>query len=374
MVRHVRTLPALLLLLLLPAPGALGQQTLYSHLREIEGYRFEVTEKIPGAEEHQLPGLFRREVLKEWVLQNFIRGNLVPAGQPASPRIAVQAYEMLDHQGAFGAFSAFHAAEGGELVPVLREDGVDALVSAGRLVFWRGRFFLVLSGAPQASLTRAARALAEAIRARNLYPSSVSQLPEANRVEGSIRYYLGKDSLQSSPVFPTSMIGTIGFDRGVEVASASYHPHGNPLFLLAYPTPALADRYLPVIAKKLEDLDLSYGIQVKKTGVLICLFFGSPEEGQRILASVHYEPKIQWLYQKPPSPEEVQKERREVAGFLGVVVYTLIFSGVALLLLILGGMLFGTVRYQLLRKVPGFRRRSDMIRLNLDELDEKNDG
>ena len=361
--------PLLVLLVGILAFPVRGQTTLDSYLTHIAGYRFELSETVSDRDSDQVPELFGPDVLHELVLQSFTRGRLVPESEAGSPTLELEVYELLDHQGAFGAFSAFHASQGGELVAALKNRGVDAVASKSRMALWRGRFFLLLTGPQQASLSSAAAALAVAFHETNLYPSSVSQLPDDNLIQGSIRYYLGETSLRTNPVFPAPLLSSAGFDKGVEVAAANYRPYGNALFVLAYPTPALADRHFPEIQEKLQVLDL--GVQTKKTGVLVCLFFGSPEEAQRVLEGIRYEPRIQWLYKKPVTPEELAEDRREVADFLGVVVYTLVFSGLALLALIIGGLFFGTVRYRLLRNFPGFRRRSDMIRLNLDDLNEK---
>jgi hypothetical protein len=103
------------------------------------------------------------------------------------------------------------------------------------------------------------------------------------------------------------------------------------------------------------------GVYIRRSGVIIAIFFGPESEAQNILTKVQYAPTIQWIYQKKPDPEELV---RRTMDFLGSVRQTLVLILVFLPTVLTLGFTAGIVRYKLFQLYPGVKEKGEMIQLD----------
>ncbi len=336
--------------------AALAEATVQRYFPEVKGYRFS-----PLAAPEQLN--LTQEVLNEFILASYSRWKVVVPGNTA---LDMEVYEMRDSLGAFGLYSLWSPGtpEGTRRLrlPVENE------LQDNNLIFWRGNYFFHISGSGEESqeeqLQELAGKLAETIPLINLYPVTVVHLPEEELVSGSTEYYLGQNSLSLNKRFPRRLVSEVGFDVAIEVAFGEYGPERYPLFLIGYPTPALAAQYAVNIQDKLQSYFTSEGIYMKRSGVIISLFLGPEEQAQSILNRVQYTPTIKWIYRKEP---ELEKNPEELVTFFGIIRTSLIGAFVFLGLTVCAGLTAGLIRYRVLEAFPRFSRRDEMIRLKISE-------
>ncbi len=231
-------------------------------------------------------------------------------------------------------------------------------------VFWRGNFlFHVLPAAgtlSESAFSDFVKAVATTVDLENLLPVSVSHLPEKDLVAGSIRFYLGAGSLSENPAFPPPLLKEIGLSDRIEIAEARYTPDDRPLFVIGYPTPALADKYLVRMQDQLQSYFSDEGIYMKRSGVLIGLFIGPEAQAREVLGGLQYKPTIKWFQKKEPPRDDYG-----VMAFAGAVTKAILGTGSLLLMIIGGGLVAGMIRYGLFKIFPRLLHRKDMVRLNL---------
>ena len=301
-------------------------------------------------------------ILQEAGLLGYSRWEL--RGQESNYRLDV--FEVLDSLAAFGLFTRTReSAVQGERTQL----GVDSLLENGTLHFWRGHFFLrlqPLEGSSRDGLLDLARQLVDAIEEPNLHPMSVVQLPREDLVRDSIRYYLGPNGLRENKEFPLPLRDLLGFDDYAEVAMGRYGPSEMPLFVIGYPTASLAEHYFSEIQVGLQQYFSREGVYTKRSGLLISLFSGPEEQANLLLDRVQYTASVRWLYEKDTSLEDAAQRRGEVVTFLGVVSQSILFTGIFIVFVLAVGLLFGMLRFWLLRRIPALQHRDDMVRLDLN--------
>ncbi len=156
----------------------------------------------------------------------------------------------------------------------------------------------------------------------------------------------------------------MGFDKDIEVALAQYAPNDHVLFLIGYPTTALAADYLVSLQNAMQDYFSPQGVYMKRAGLMIAIFFGPEPTAREILAKIHYIPTITWLYQKDLDPERVMRDI--VGSFMGIVRAILILILLFISLTVSLGITAGIARHQLLKRFPKFFKQSDLVNLKLN--------
>jgi hypothetical protein len=311
-------------------------------------------------------GAFSREMLAEFVLQSYSVWLLEsPESDWKTARLEV--YEMLDPQGAFGAYSALLSIhEAGRRSPCQIES--DCVQLDQNIVFWKGRFLLVASSSSSSlsSLHSFVTELAPLVNEPNLYPVSVTQLPSDQLIRDSMRYYLGPMSMESNTVFPSQLLEKIGFEKNIEIAFARYGDGDDALFLIAYPTVEMARQYFASIQRELAEFVSPVSIFSKRSGPLVSLFLGSQQRAVQVLDKVQYSAQVKWIYEKQLTEAEIQERHEEVVSFFGIVTSSILFSGFAMLAVISAGVVVGLIRFQVLKSFPHVKEKDDMIRLELD--------
>ncbi len=350
------------MLLLLSVEGVQAEPSIQAFFSDLDGYRFSMRSEIdsPGDDTRLKP--FSEPILVEAGFQGFssweVRRN-------TSGQLRLDVFQMADPLGAYELFTLWPdlAAES-DLVRI--DVPIGALFNPSNAIFWRGYYFCHLR--PQAGsrltegfITEIINDFVEVIQTENLLPVSVSHLPEEQLVPGSTRFYLGADALSLNEHFPAPLLKEIGFEDRIEIAFAQYEPGSHSLFLVGYPTPALAEDYFIRLQNRLEGFFSTEGVYRKRAGVVICIFIGPEERARDVLLKVEYTPTIKWLYQKKHDPSA------ENITFLGLITQAILGIGVFLLLLIGSGFAVGLLRYEALRRFPQLSRSKEMVRLGLDD-------
>jgi hypothetical protein len=238
----------------------------------------------------------------------------------------------------------------------------------GQGIFWSGNFFLRITRVRGAPLTpkdfgEIATSFSEGLALENLLPVTLTHLPKEDLSPGSVQFYLGDSSLALNERFPEPLLQEIGLEDQIEIAYGQYEPDDSALFLIGYPTPALADEYFIDLQKSLQNFFSTEGVYMKRAGVVIAVFVGPEQSAQRVLGQVKYAPTIKWLYQKEP---EAYSE--EMMTFFGLITKTILGTGVLLLLIVGAGCVAGLLRYEFLRRFPRLSSHKEPVRLELDRL------
>ncbi len=328
------------------------------YLEGLPEYRFRLLEK--SADLERGAGDFSRPLLEEYALQSYSRWRFQ---KPGASSLVMEVYEMLHQQGAFGMYrldSVLRPTTGDRLeLPVENRCGESGCI------FWRGPFLFRLTAKPGAQardqIKGAVAALVEAIPIVNLHPVTVLHLPRQDLVTDSVGVYLGPAALAYNDRFPDPLMAKIGFQDRVEIAFADYGPEGGSLFLLAYPTPALAADYFLELQNSLHSFFSPDGIYIKRSGVLLALFQGTESRAQAVLGEVQWAPAVKWVHDRTVEVKPSDQAR----SFLDMLIRTALAT-VCFILGSLGfGCLLGYTWYRLDERFPVWGTRNDAIRLNL---------
>ena len=347
------------------SPPLLAQGTIAQYFDQLEGYQAEKLVESSTLEE-DIDSPFESEVIDEFILFNYSRWVVRAADSNSPPALELEVYEMQDPQGAFGVFTNWnHRAP--DSLPQRLNLSVDNYYLDPGLIFWRGAYFFHLKpvdpepGDPEA-LERFSSTFIEALPLLNLHPLTVIHLPQANLVRESIRYYLGQASFDLDGDFPRELITPLGFEHDIEVTAARYSPGMHTLYLVAYPTPALAAQQSARLQNAMESYFSPEGVYIRRSGVIVSIFFGPEPEAREILAKIQYAPTIQWIYQKEQDPQEIVQRTMD---FLGSVRQTMLLIMVFLPTVLIAGFGAGIVRYTLFQFFPGEKEKGEMIQLNI---------
>ncbi len=163
-----------------------------------------------------------------------------PEGGPQGGSVTVEIYDMTEARDAYGLFTNDLA---GEATGVGRE----SLFRAGRLRFWKGPFFVRLSGPEgmpgiKETLIAIGRRIASAIPVDPLKPKIVSCLPEDGLNRRSVRYFHRQESLDSAYFLADEAV--LGLDATAEAVFGLYDlPAGQATVLVCrYPSAESARR------------------------------------------------------------------------------------------------------------------------------------
>ncbi len=362
---HAATTGACLFLLICLTHPSLADVTIKQYFPSFDDYRFDNLEEVDRIQGHDQIGALEVPLLEEYGLLAYSRWHLRKRGAKTSPVIELQVHEMLDSSGAFGIFSLQNRADpAGERL----ELPVENFYRDATLSFWRGPYVLRLSqnGSAPADpqlLRGIASSLVEVIPLLNVHPVTVLYLPQDDLIQKSISFYLGTNSLSLNPEFPSDLIPRVGFEDKAEVTYARYGPEDSTLFLLGYPTPALAEDYFGRLHNLLQSHISSTGIYMKRSGLLVSLLIGPEVQAKKILSNVSYTPSIKWIYEKRSRPTL----RDDAVTFLGMVQRVGMGALGFIFFSLGGGALMGFFRHHLLERYLPWGGKGGMIRLNINE-------
>jgi hypothetical protein len=160
-------------------------------------------------------------------------------------------------------------------------------------------------------------------------PALIGNLPSENLVANSQRYVTGPESLAA--FFPGVPPSTAAFHFGTEAQIGSFRSSKGEmrLAIFNYPTPNIARERLP-------EMEKISGAVAKRAGPLVALILAppDPDDAERLLAQVRYQPTVSW--------SEYVPTRRDNIGDLIITAFILI--GVLLGFAVVAGLAFGAVR------------------------------
>lgn len=244
--------------------------------------------------------------------------------ESASQKFSAIAYQLQDSTGALGAFEWQRPtrAKSSALGKLAVETSDSAMLAHGNYVLlFQGykpsvaeidTLFQTLPKLDQSPL-----------------PTLTSYLPENKLVPNSEHYITGPVGLDKFYAgIPPS---TAAFHVGAEAQLGNFlTPNGElKLAIFSYPTPQIA-------RERLVDFQRISGAIAKRTGPLVAVILApaSPDDAERLLAQVRYEPSITWSERVP--------SRRDNIGNLVINAFELI--GILLAFFIVAGLSYGGVR------------------------------
>lgn len=169
-------------------------------------------------------------------------------------------------------------------------------------------------------------------------PALRDYLPSEGLIPNSQRYVTGPVGLQMfAPVIPPS---TAAFHFGAEAQMGAFKSPGGPIniAIFSYPTPQIA-------IQRVVDFQRISGATAKRTGPLVAVVLppANPDDAERLLAQVRYQPSITWSERVPT--------RRDNIGDLVINAFLLI--GMLLIFCVVAGVAVGAFRTLFRRAGPG---------------------
>jgi len=169
------------------------------------------------------------------------------------------------------------------------------------------------------------------------------------------------------------VLDAVPFDGGVEAATATYE--GGRLVVVEFPTPQHAFDADAAVNGRIAELRAA-GQTVpsvyKRVGNYSVFVFDAPDAAaaEKLLSGVKYEKDVRWLGRNPRAEEIAVRAYTSTMG--GVILTTLIMTGVAILLCLgIGGLIGGAVFLHRRSQKAAQQVYSDaggMVRLNIEDL------
>lgn len=271
----------------------------------------------------------------------------------------------------------------------LGDVGTASTLYPRRLAFVKGRELVLIEAQNQPAegeLVELGRGIAEKLVGENDIPALVKHLPG----EGKFRFASYVTSLRTLiDVVPNQpVLNVISFEGGTEAVAADYSDpdvYYGRLLIVEFTTPQLAtdnDRQIVAKLNELKGIDQSVGsanipTAYRRVGNYGVFVFGGSDErlANQLIDQVKYEQVTQWLGENPYPLLEAQ--RRYTATTLGVLVSVVKASGIAIVVCLSAGGLFGALlflkRRAQQRTVEAYSDAGGMLRLNLDDMTPQTD-
>lgn len=261
-------------------------------------------------------------------------------------KFTANAYRLQDSTGALAAFEWQRPADA-KPSPLAKL----AVEAAGSVMLAHGNYVLHFKGyKPSVGEIDALYQTLPSLDQSPL-PALSGYLPSDQRVANSERYVTGPVGLQkfNSGIPPS----TAAFHMGAEGQLARFRAPGGELglALFSYPTPQIA-------RERLVDFQRISGAMAKRAGPLVAVILSpaSPDDAERLLSKVRYEPAITWSERVPTARDNI--------GNLVINAFELI--GMLLAFSIVAGISYGGIRAFLRRGGPGGEA-DRMITLHLSD-------
>ena len=218
-----------------------------------------------------------------------------------------------------------------------------------------------------------ARVLAEGLDAgEGGIPVLALHLPEWEKVQGRVDYVLSTPALKSI-VGQQPILDEVSFEGGAEAVTAAYGDAR--LVIIEFTTPQYAQDNDARIAERITQLRAAAQTAptaYKRVGNYAVFVFGAQDEGAAVglIDQVKYEKDIRWLGDNPHVAEQAEKFYKTTMA--GVVVTTLKVTGIAVLVCLGVGVVFGGAVFLYRRTRPGAREvysdAGGMLRLNIQDV------
>jgi hypothetical protein len=258
--------------------------------------------------------------------------------------------------------------------------GIAAFSTSSGVKFFKGQTFVsvyTLNKTPgnTESAINFARSFADTLdKGENEIPVLVKHLPEWETAgEHTLAYAVSLATLKGV-VKDQPVLDAISFEGGTEAVTAHYGP--SQLVIVEYTTPQLATANDARINERIKELRAAGGVPLpsayKRVGNYSVFVFSAPDEktAAQLMDGIKYEQVVQWLGDNPRAIQRAQRQYAETTA--GVIVAVLKASGLALLLSLGIGGIFGTIIFRMRRKqqalIEAYSDAGGMVRLNLDEM------
>ena len=266
--------------------------------------------------------------------------------ESGAKKFTATAYQLQDSTGALAAFDWQRpAAAKPSSVGKLAVETPDSTMLA------HGNYLLVFRGYKPAVVELDALLQTLPNLEQSPLPALSAYLPATGLVPNSERYITGPVGLEKfDPGIPPSIAA---FHMGAEAQLGRFQTPGGEatLAIFSYPTPHIA-------RERLVDFQRISGAMAKRTGPLVAVILSpvSPDEAERLLAQVRYEPNITWNERVPTARDNI--------GNLIINAFELI--GILLIFCLVAGIAVGGLR-TILRRAGPSGEAEPMITLHLSD-------
>ncbi|HEX7174757.1 MAG TPA: DUF6599 family protein [Pyrinomonadaceae bacterium] len=281
------------------------------------------------------------------------------------------------------AFSLLtHLAPNHPTSPIKSGDvGTASISSSGGVFFFKGPAAVEVSPATESAnndalLLNVARLIAEGLDAgEGGVPVLALHLPEWEKVQGQVDYAVSLPVLKAQ-TGNEPVLDAVSFEGGAEAATA---PYGDGrLVVVEFTTPQYATDNDARVTQRIDELRASaerVPAAYRRVGNYAVFVFGVPDaqRAATLIDQVKYEKDVRWLGRNPH--EQTMRERYLTTTMGGVVVTTLKATGVAILVCLGVGGLFGGVIFLRRRARSAaseiFTDAGGMLRLDLEDVNSR---
>ena len=237
---------------------------------------------------------------------------------------------------------------------------------------WSALFLLALGAAAALAQPQAGGEEPEAGGAGGV-PVLVMHLPDWERKVGEGAVYAVNMPALLKAAGEQPALDAFEFDGGTEAVTAKYE--GGRLVIVEFPTPQHsvdADARINERIAQLRAAGQPVPSAYKRVGNYSVFVFGAPDAAaaEKLIAGVKYEKDVRWLDHNPHAEEIAMRAYTSTMG--GVLLTTLITSGLAILLCIgIGGLVGGVVFLRRRARHEAEEIYTDaggMVRLNIEDL------
>jgi hypothetical protein len=208
-------------------------------------------------------------------------------------------------------------------------------------------------------------------------PSLVKHLPEWEKVQDKVFYAVSLNALKGA-VPDSAVLDVVSFEGGTEAVTATYGQ--SRLVIVEYTTPQIAtdsDARINARIKELQGSGQPVPSAYRRVGNYSVFVFNAPDDqtAKQLIDGVSYEQVVQWLGDNPRALERAQRMYTQTTA--GIILAVIKASGLAVLLCLGIGGLFGTIIFRRRRSqqaaTAAYSDAGGMIRLNIDDMTPQND-
>ncbi len=265
--------------------------------------------------------------------------------------------------------------------------GLASVVSPFRVYFFKGRHFVIveaLNKATTAEISNLAREYAGTLDpGDNDLPVLLKHLPDWETARVGAEYVTNLRTLKK--LFPHEpVLDVVSFEAGAEAVAATYsgpERKVGELVIIEFTTPQHASDNDRFILAKIKELKGAGSHRVptayRRVGNYAVFVFNGTDvqAANKLIDEVKYEQVTQWLGDNPYPLLDAQ--RKYVATTLGVLVSVVKSTGIAILVCLSIGGIFGGLLFKWRRShqrtVEAYSDAGGMLRLNLDDLTPETD-
>jgi hypothetical protein len=296
---------------------------------------------------------------------------------PGGERFTVRLFKTASPSAAYSLFTSLSKRPPFDSAPGavrLQETGTASLASGSRLIFTKGACVAAVEGERGGdALSDFARALAESVAAEtNEIPPLVLHLPDWETAHARSLYAVTPAALASA-VQNQPVLEAVSFGAGTETVTADYGARGR-LVVVEYATPQVAAESDARIRQRITELAAagqSTPTLYRREGNYSVFVFGAsdPVAAGQLAGGVKYEKDVRWLGDNPYAYE--RHNRAWLNMSTSVIVNTVKASGLAILLCLTVGSIFGAIIFRRRRAQAAlsesYSDAGGMMRLDLDD-------